>query len=147
MKLTIGQAVDLLTAHKALDGYDKIVKDGNSEKIVKQAYKLGFGFRLLIAGNIEVLEGLVRRWNKERDKLIMHHANGDTTIPPNSPAAKLFAREMQGAMETEHDLNLDLIEFDELNGGENDYPPSVLAGLMPVRKRKDNAKSAPAKAA
>jgi hypothetical protein len=43
MKLTIDQVSTLLAAHKALDGHDRIVKDGADEKVVKELYNIGFG--------------------------------------------------------------------------------------------------------
>jgi hypothetical protein len=137
MKLTIAQVTDLLEAHKALDGFDRVVKDGATEKIVKQPYEIGFGFSLLIAENVEALTDVVKRFNKERDKRVLKYSGGETSLqlPAGSDAAKAFSKEMLEASEVLHDVDLHLIDFNELKGDVNKYPPSVLAGLMPVRKK------------
>jgi hypothetical protein len=137
MRLTIAQVANLLEAHKALDGYDRVVKDGNTEKVVKQPYEIGFGFSLLIAENVEALTAVVTRFNKERDKRVLRYSGGETSLqlPSGSDAAKAFSKEMHEASELEHDVDLHLINFDELKGDVNKYPPSLLAGLMPVRKK------------
>jgi hypothetical protein len=104
---------------------------------------------MLIASNIDELERVVAKFGKARTAVLMKHSGGEVQIDPSEgpdrkAAALAFAREMQAAAQLLHDVDLDMIDPAELKGDENAYPPSVLAGLMPVLKRAKKTSSAAA---
>lgn len=134
-KLTPNQYSGLLAAHRALDGFDRIVKDGDNERVVRQSYTLNFGVRLKLAENIEVLEAQLRRFEAERTKLFFVHAK-EGSIEAGTEGAVAFSKAMEEAVTTVVDIDLNPIDFDELGKSFDPYPPSVLSALLVLREEK-----------
>lgn len=131
-KLTINQCSVLLGAHKALDGIERVVKEGEGERVVRQSYKIPFSMRLALAENIEILEGHIRRFEAQRLKLFNSHADGKTEL--SGDALTAFGKVMEEAVNHEEEMDLRLIDFADLGKADDPFPPSVLSALLMVRK-------------
>lgn len=134
MKLSMEKMIAARVALVALDGYDKIVKDGEKERAVRELYKLGGGLRLLIAKNINALAKEIETFQRARNELVLECANGEEKVPPEKRAG--FIREERALLDVEYDLEIVPIKSNELKLDQNPIPASVLADLGPLLDEK-----------
>lgn len=130
-KLTIEQADRVLAGLTALDGYDKVIKDGASERTVKVPYDLTGKLRLLIARDIDALTPAVKRFAKTRQEIVAQATAGKT--PDQAEVAKVN-KSVQELLDSEEQFDLGKIGDTELKLDVNPIPPSVLSQLSPIRQ-------------
>lgn len=116
--LSVNEMLGLSNALMALDGHDRVTKDGAREVIVKESYKFGPGFRLAVARNMTVLR----------------HFIIDTQSVARSLGEDKQAIDKLGT--EKHGIELIPIEELELKLDVNEIPPSVLSGLSPILESK-----------
>lgn len=131
MKMKISEASALLSALSALDGYERVIKEGGNEKSVRDSYKLGPA-RLTIARNIRALREVVEDFQRAQNALIIEESGGTGSVDPktNPEGAARVAVEIQKMVETEHAIALLPISEADLKLDVNPIPPSVLASLI-----------------
>lgn len=128
-KLTVDQVASVTAGLSQLDTYDKTIKDGARETVVKQAYSFGGGLRWLIAGNLEKGRRVIKQYQEARAALVNSMAK-DGKIPDDKlQALNAEDRKMQEAVA---DVQFDRIRGDELKLNENPVPASVLSLILPI---------------
>lgn len=132
MKLSIEQIIQVNVGLAALDGYQKIIKDGERERIAQELYKLGGGLRLCIAKNKNRIETILTAFQKARNDLIYQYGKGTAVVPDDK--AEAFSKDERPMLEMEHDIEISEIDVDQLKLDENPIPGTVLSALMPILK-------------
>jgi hypothetical protein len=130
INLTIQQTRELYIALSALDGYDKVVKDGANEKIVKTPYVFGGGLRLAIGRNLLAIAPTVQAFDKANRELALQYSNGKDKLE-GEPLVK-FQNESQKMGEAKTTADLIKIKPSELKLDENPIPGSAIAGLQAI---------------
>ena len=131
MKLTIESAISIHAGLKLLDSYERVIKDGERERVVSEFYKFGGGLRLLIAKNLNHLDVVVSTFQKARDGLVYEFSvDGKAEVPSEKMAA--FGKAVRDLMDTEEEIELSKIKGDELKLDENPVPASTLSLLLPI---------------
>lgn len=133
VKLSIEKADKLLSGLLALDGYEKVVKDGGSERPVKVVYDLSGRLRLLIAKDIDVLSPAIRRFSKTRQELVGAASVATHKIPvEGTPEFVKLSKDVQDMLDSEEQFDLLKIKEEELKLDANPISASVLSQLSPV---------------
>lgn len=144
-KLTMDECVNVYLGLANLDAFDRIVKDGSGEKVVKAQYKLGDA-RMTIALDQGVLRPIVDAANKTRQSLLaeMGPAPDDKTATAAEKAAYAKATaeavsSFEASMKEPCPVTPGRIKLSDLKIGDgpeqNAIPPSVLAAIMPIVDR------------
>jgi hypothetical protein len=140
-KLTYEQAIGLVGGLAGLDGKSRVVKDGQQERIVPEPYDIGPGLRLVIAIDLDrakkALSFYQAAYNPIQTKFSAVHLDGfpdlekpTGKVPDERVAAfNIEARKLNNEMAEGEFIP---ISYDELKPGVNNFPPSVLANLMPI---------------
>ncbi len=133
MKVTVNTAHKLVNALLALDGRQKAVKNGDSESIIVEPYKLGPA-RLAIAKNTSRLRAVLTDFEKARDGLIKEISNGGDSIDPakDPDGFKRFNLAVRDMLSDESDVDIVPIEASKLNLDQNDIPPAVIVDLEEI---------------
>jgi hypothetical protein len=134
-KLTIGECIEVYSALANLDAFDRVVKEGGTERVVKGQYRLGEA-RMTIALNMGALRPVIDAANKTRQQIIAEVGEGATTKPETMvKAQEMFDR----AMKEPCPVSPGHIKIGDLNLGDgpdkNQIPPSVINGVMPIVDR------------
>jgi hypothetical protein len=127
--LTVEQVVVVANGLAQLDGYEKVVKDGAQEKVVKVPYNFGGGLRWSIAGNLEKGRAVAKRYEDSR-KAVFDQMAKDGKIPAEKE--QVFTDELRKILDKPADIQLDHFKRDELKTQENPIPGSVLSLLLPI---------------
>ena len=130
MKLTLQSALAVAQGLRGLDVFDRIVKDGERERIVKEYYKLGGGLRLMIAKNLNLLDAQQTLYQKVRADLVRTMLDDTGEIPKNKTAD--FLAEERKVLEGEIDIDLSIIKSTELNLDANPIPATTLSLIQPI---------------
>lgn len=131
MKMKVSEASALLSALSALDGYDRVIKEGGNEKSVRDSYKLGPA-RMAVARNIRALREVVEDFQRAQNALIIEESGGTGSVDQktNPEGAARVAVEIQKMVDTEHEISLISISEADLKLDVNPIPPSVLASMI-----------------
>ena len=139
IKLTIGQALNILTAIKGLDGRTIIVKQNGQDAAIMQPWDFASGsLRLRILKNASALEPNVKLDEEARRKIVTEilagMPEGTTDIKAGTPEYDRFFKQREQvlnepAVGTE---NLYPIKVSELRLDRNEIPISVLSALEPI---------------
>jgi len=132
MKMTVQAMIDLQKGLMALDGYDKVIKDGEREKTARVYYELGGGLRLLIARNLNRIEPELKALEKARNETFMQYSNGENRISPDK--AVDFMKAERALLDNEVEVELIEIDQTELKLDKNPIPGTVLSVLIPLLK-------------
>lgn len=130
MKLTLESALTIAAGLRGLDGYDRIAKDGERERIVREFYKLGGGLRLSIAKNLNKLDAVQGAYQKASADLMASMIDGKGEVPPARKAE--LAKEDRKMLEAEQDIDLVMIKEDELKLDQNPIPATMLSLIQPL---------------
>jgi len=127
MKLSLESIIRLNVGLSQLDGYDKIVKQGETERVVRVYYKLTAGFRLAMAMNLDRLQPIVSAYNKARNNIILELSEGSGKVPDDKNAE--FNSQDVDILDEIHTIKLTKIKENELDLDNNPIPVSTLALL------------------
>lgn len=130
-KLTVAQALNLLTALRNLDGHLVIIKQNGGEGTVMVPWEFGSGaLRLAIAHDIDVLTPNEKALGEARRSILKEL--GD--IKPGSKEAEEFSRQIEQAMSTPAlgAAELTHIKASDLKLDKNEIPVTVLSALGPI---------------
>lgn len=137
LTLTNQEVGELKSAIKALDGYEKIVKDGEKERAVLDYYKLGTGFKASLAKNQIALKPAADAYEMARNAVFRECSGGEETIATQTEEGKLQmqrlnARLLDLSRET-NEVELLTVKLEELRLDTNDKMPiTVIGGLGPI---------------
>lgn len=129
MQITIDKALSLRAGLTALDGYNKIIKNGENESTAVVPFKLSGVMRMTIARNISRLEQPLADYNKARNEVIKSLAGPDGNAVPPEKLAEFLAQDV-GMRKQETELSLTKLKVADLNLDDNPIPGSVLAMLL-----------------
>jgi hypothetical protein len=130
VSLTVQQTRELYVALSSLDGYEKIVKDGASEKVVKTPYAFGGGLRLAIGRNLLAVSPTVQVYDKSSRELFTQFAGGKDKL--EGEGLVKFQAEAQKMQDAKASVEVIKIKPAELKLDENPIPGSVIAGLQAI---------------
>jgi len=129
-KLTYEQASALFGALQSLDGHQRVVKDGQQERIVQEPYDIAPGLRLVIAQDMLKAKAAVGTLQVAFAAVQKQFVGADGKVPDDKLVA--FNVEVRKLQQEMSDEQFTPIRYEELKPSTNNFPPSVLAGLMPV---------------
>lgn len=132
MKLTLQSALTIAAGLRSLDGYDRIVKDGERERVVREFYKLGGGLRLSIAMSLNKLDALQVAHQKTYSVLAMAAADEKGEIQPAKVAE--LTKAQNDMLDAEQEIDLAPIEVAGLNLDANPIPGTTLSLIQPLLK-------------
>jgi hypothetical protein len=133
--ITVQDAAEILSGCTALDGRDRVVKDGEREKIIKEPYKFNGGFLLAIAKDTIRLREIITAYQTAHNAKIVELSGGSGSVDPNSDAGKKLSIADAEMLATKQPVDLIMINEKELNldpPNNNQIPPSVLANLSKI---------------
>ncbi len=128
--MPLGRFIELANAIAALDGVDRIIKDGANERVQKDTtiYKFGVGFRVAMSRNLTAIKPIVEAYNKELGDLRSQVGE----IKEGSPALARLNDENRRLLAVEQRASLFTFQEAELKLDVNPIPVSVLSGLDPI---------------
>jgi hypothetical protein len=106
----------------------------NSLSVLEQSqgkpYKFVPGVRMIMAKNLIRTSEISVAYYKERNNLILVHADGSGAVKPENMA--LFAKDDDNLLSWLHEIDIIIIKEDQLKLDDNDVPIHILAGLAPM---------------
>ena len=88
LKLTVGEAVDLIDALRGLDGYPEMVSEDGKSRIIKRPFVLDGPVRMAITQDIIALTPFERAYQRAHDDKLCELSAGACRIADGTPAAK-----------------------------------------------------------
>lgn len=133
--LTFDQVRDLIGGLVALDGRQRVVKDGQQERIVPQEYDLAPGIRLVIAQNLLRAKNTFAPLQPAFAAVQRQFADANGKVPDERLVEfNLAVRKLQDSLT---DADFIPIKYEELKPSVNNFPPSVIAALLPILVMED----------
>ncbi|MBY0255157.1 MAG: hypothetical protein K2X54_27855 [Methylobacterium organophilum] len=135
---TVRELGSLHAALRALDGYERVVRDPSGERVVRAAYTLDGLTRLAIADNMAAIEEVSATFEKARVGLLREHTGGADSFeatPEGEAAAQAFSEAVAPLFELEREIRVVPIPIASLKLDANPIPPSALSALRPILKR------------
>jgi hypothetical protein len=117
VRLTTQSALNLFNGLAALDGYDRVVKKGDDEIVVRGHFKFSGTFRRLLGRNMTNLRVEIDHYEKAHNALIEQLADGGNVVPPEKLAD--FAAQKNALLNEEVEVDLKQFSESELNLDEN----------------------------
>jgi len=158
MKLKTRTASELLAGLGALDGYQRIIKDGDKETAVLVPYKIDGAARRIIFRNMARLKPELEEFNKVSQDLFRQISGGRDVLDPkenpaDGPLLTAYNAQNRDLLDADIEVDLKMILLSRLLGGDNEkalnnIPGSVLALLAPIITDdldKDEGEAIPAK--
>lgn len=137
LKLTNQQVNELAGAISAMNGYERIVKDGEKERAVADTYKhIGVGLKSSMAKNLVALKAPAAAYELARQAIFRECSGGADSIDTKTDEGQQQMRRLNTllaelATQT-HDVDLLTLKLEELRLDVNPWPVTVLAGLGPI---------------
>jgi len=128
--LTIRQARQVLQGLLMLDGYQKIIKDGQIEKTAVQIYDLGGGLRVQIGQSITALRPVDEAFQHANLALI-HKYSDDGNAVANAKMQD-YTDELNKTLDGVSGVTIPHIKTSELKLDTNPIQGSVLSLLNPI---------------
>ena len=88
LKLTVGEAVDLIDALRGLDGYPEMVSEDGKSRIIKRPFVLDGPVRMAITQDIIALTPFEKAYQRAHDDKLCELSAGACRIADGTPAAK-----------------------------------------------------------
>lgn len=129
MKLVLEELRNISIGITLIDMHEKIVKDGERERVVKVPYKLGVGFRLAMAANQDRLNVIISRCEKFRNEEIVRLSTPGTNKVSDENAAEFYKFD-KAIQEEIHSIKLTKIKEEDLSLSDNPIPILALTLLM-----------------
>lgn len=128
--LTVDQAIQVASGLAQLDGYDKVIGDGQQQRVVHVFYQFGGGLRWQIAQSIATLRPIVQAYQQANNELIFSLAGGNRNVPDDK--AQAYNAETRKMLDADSGVSLPMIRKSELKTDENPLPGGVLTLLIPI---------------
>lgn len=138
MTLTVAQIRDLFIGLSGLDGYARVVKDGEREQVVRMPYSFSGGTLLALAKNTDSLKPVVQQFDSARSRLLLQLSGGTGKLTDGTSEHADYLVQLNAMLEKEQTIDLVKIKDEELGlmpPKSNPIPPSVLSQLSPIRAK------------
>lgn len=134
VKISFQDAIILNNALSALDGRERVVKDGERERVVSEPYDLGPGLRAAIGKNLTRLKAPVEIYSNAEKGLRNEITKGGVIeIKAGSPEVELFIQKRAELLKLEESIEpLIRIKRSELKLEKNPIPGTVLSAMDPI---------------
>lgn len=146
IEVTYQEALMMQAGLSGLDGYTKIVKDGDKEKPVTLAFDFDFLFRRKIGKTKKALLEFCEEAEKVRNDIIRRHADGEDSVDPkNKVKMKAVSKETLAFDETKFPLDyvpLPIKDLQGKDGAENAIMPTVMGAIDRLIEQEDDKKPA-----
>lgn len=139
VSLPLGRLIGLANAIVALDGPERVVREGDKERVIKDvlAYKFAPGFKTSMGRNLTALKVVVESYEKEinevRDRMLLECK---CKFDDGSDKAKLQLDKLNDAnralMAVLQKVSLMTFNEGQLDLKNNNIPVSILSGLDPI---------------
>lgn len=134
MEVSVRDALVLLRGLRALDGYERVVKDGEKEKIVLESYKFSPNFVWALTKNHIALTKSLEAFDEARKRIIKDTFKGKKIDPKTEDKEELALLEgvndqLEVLLDKKDEIELCFITQGELMLSDNRIPPSHLAAL------------------
>ena len=131
MRLTTHQILTLINALASLDGYDRVISEGeNKERVVRDFHKIGGATRMTIAKNVARLREIADAHQKTRDQVIREISGGKETVAQDQMVE--FNKQHAELLAAEHLVQIDTIKEEQLKLDSNPIPIAVLIAIQPI---------------
>lgn len=132
MKMPVSKALEIRAALQNCDGYQALVKEGETQKTVFVLHDLGFNIRFAIAKNLEKLDKVNETYIKMRNDLIKSLAKNGTGIDPKTEPEKMaefFAKDRENLDAT---IEVPIEKLKKTDLEKSNLSVNVLATIMPI---------------
>lgn len=130
MKLTVREAMNALAGLGALDGTQRVVKEGAAERVVVEPNKLDGPFRFTLARNIHKLRAVSEAHDTARNALIKELSGGGEKVPDERLVE--FGDRYKAILEMTEDVALTKITEADLKLDVNPIAATTLSLLVPL---------------
>lgn len=130
MKLTCSQILAARAGLDGLDGYERVIRDGNRERAVLISYQFGAGLRLALARNKNKLQTDCEVFSAKRNRLVAELSAGGAQVPPERMAE--FSTRERELQKQAVEVDVAAISIGELQLDQNPITVSVLALIEPL---------------
>jgi hypothetical protein len=141
--LTTAQVIELAVGLNALDEkYDKVIKDGSTEKVAKVGYQLSAVARLAVANDMVQVRNAQQAYQDAVQKIrAQYMTDGGLKASADGkslegPKIEEYTAQVRQMLDAKQELPLQKIKDADLRLDENPIPSSVLAALQPIRDDK-----------
>jgi hypothetical protein len=138
LTLPVSQLSDLLTGLNALDGRDKVIREGALERVVKVEYELDAGVRLAIGRDIMALRQVMQVGQAENQKIrsgfiaagrLKFSVDGQRV---EGEGLAEFNEKAQAILDATADCDLYKLKASDLKLEKNPIPGTVIGSLQPI---------------
>lgn len=131
LKLNLLGMREIERAFRALDGYERVVMDGDRERVVTEYHALG-ATRLDIAKNLNKLKAALSALEEARVALVRECKGGPGDLSAADPEWPRFVAEFEAMANREEEIELVEIRRDALRLDRNPLPIPALAALEAI---------------
>lgn len=130
--LPLSRMLEINGGLAALDKYDRVVREGERERVVQDVYKFEPGLRIVIMKNMSALRPIVEGLDKERAAILVELSGGSGELKPGTPEAAAFNLRLRDLAQKPQSASLIPIAEAELKLAVNPIPSSVLLQIEPI---------------
>lgn len=131
MHITTGDAIKLFNGLASLDGIDRVVTDGQSEKVVRDYFQISGVIRMRIARIMIALQAVVDAHTTARNALITSIGKGAGSLTQPADIAA-FEQQMAAMLAERHTVEIATISEADLDLEKNRYPIATLIAIAPI---------------
>jgi hypothetical protein len=133
LKLTVGEAVDLIDALRGLDGYSEMVSEDGKSRVVKRPFVLDGAARMAITQDIIALAPFEKAYQRAHDDKLCELSAGACRIADGTPAAKTLIDYDSENKQAPAAVELAPLTVDQLKLDKNaSIGPAILVPLAPL---------------
>jgi hypothetical protein len=131
LKLNLPEMHGLREALATLDGFERVVRDGDRDRVVTQYYALGAA-RLDIARNMNKLKAALEAIDQARVALVRECKGGPGDLRQGDPGWPRFVAEFEAMANREEEIEFIPVKRDDLKLDQNEIPVTTLAALEAI---------------
>ena len=134
MKMSINAALSLMNGLAQLDGYDKVIRQGDADRSVHVGYTLPSATKISIALNRKRIGDVINVFNENRNNLVREFAESGDQIKDPVKVTEFRKREKE-MLDKEEEFNLIIISIENLrldDANNQNISPSLLIMIAPI---------------
>lgn len=141
MQVTVKEAMRMLEGLRGLDGRQRVVKDGDTEKIIMESYKFSPAFVWMLTKNHLALQPIEENYNEARKKMFRAVTAGAAGVDTKTEEGRKQLQEINEKTDEllamTEEVKVSLIAQHELKLEDNLIPPTTLSMLGRLLKMED----------